>query len=125
MHEILRATSGSPLFEVTAAPYVVLDTDLCIQGVNPAYLRATGRSREELMGVFMFDAFPDNPEDAHATGVLNLGSSLERVLRRAVPHDMGVQRYDMPRTDAPDAFRRNPMLGGCGARSTPVALIIK
>lgn len=98
--------SGSPLFEVTAAPYVVLDTDLCIQGVNPAYLRATGRSRDGLTGVFMFDAFPDNPEDADATGVLNLGSSLERVLRHAAPHDMGVQRYDIPRTDAPGAFRR-------------------
>ncbi|MGW6025258.1 PAS domain-containing protein [Streptomyces sp. NPDC055099] len=106
MHEILRATSGSPLFEVTAAPYVVLDTELCIQGVNPAYLRATGRSRDELMGVFPFDAFPDNLEDADATGVLNLGSSLERVLRRAAPHDMGVQRYDIPRSDAPGVFRR-------------------
>lgn len=106
MHEILRATSGSPLFEVTAAPYVLLDTELRIQGVNPAYLNATGRSRDDLMGVFMFDAFPDNPEDANATGVRNLGSSLDRVLRRAVPDDMGVQRYDIPRSDAPGAFRR-------------------
>ncbi|MEV0522188.1 PAS domain-containing protein [Streptomyces sp. NPDC050439] len=106
MHEVLRATSGSPLFEVTAAPYAVLDTQLRIQGANPAYLRATGRSRDELMGVFVFDAFPDNPEDADATGVLNLGSSLERVLRHAAPHDMGVQRYDIPRADAPGTFLR-------------------
>ncbi|WP_158712159.1 hypothetical protein [Streptomyces rimosus] len=28
VHEVLRATSDSQLFLVTAAPYVVLDTDL-------------------------------------------------------------------------------------------------
>ncbi|WP_146075045.1 PAS domain-containing protein [Streptomyces sp. Ru73] len=95
----------SQLFEATAAPYVLLDTDLHIRGVNPAYLRATGRSREELLGSFMFDAFPDNPADATADGVRNLGASLERVLRRSTPDEMGVQRYDIPDTGRPGAFR--------------------
>ncbi|GAA0449585.1 hypothetical protein GCM10010361_12050 [Streptomyces olivaceiscleroticus] len=105
MHAVLRATCDSQLFETTAAPYVVLDTDLHIQGVNSAYLRATRRARDDLIGAFIFDAFPDNPEDATATGVRNLNSSLERVLRRGVPDEMGVQRYDIPDSDHPGRFR--------------------
>ncbi|MGI5472961.1 PAS domain-containing protein [Streptomyces sp. CA-132043] len=105
MHPVLRTTCESQLFEATAAPYVVLDRNLHIQGVNSAYLRATRRSRDELIGTFMFDAFPDNPEDATATGVRNLTRSLERVLRGGAPDEMGVQRYDIPDRDRPGTFR--------------------
>ncbi|MEW2386763.1 helix-turn-helix domain-containing protein [Streptomyces venezuelae] len=106
MHEVLRATSDSLVFEVSTAPYLVLDTDLRIRGANAAYLRATGREREELLGAYMFDAFPDNPQDAGATGVRNLTASLERVLRRGAPDDMGIQRYDIPDTRSAGAFHR-------------------
>ncbi|GAA2314205.1 PAS domain-containing protein [Streptomyces kunmingensis] len=106
MHEVLRATSSSQLFEATTAPYVVLDTHFRIQGVNPAYLAATGRTRQELLGAFMFDAFPDAPRDATATGVRNLTASLEQVLRYKSAHDMGIQRYDIPDSGVPGAFRR-------------------
>ncbi|MFD6432611.1 PAS domain-containing protein [Streptomyces venezuelae] len=90
---------------MTTAPYLLLDTDLHIRGVNPAYLRATGRAHEELTGAFLFDAFPDNPGDTGSTGVRNLTTSLERVLRRGTPHDMGIQRYDIPESRAPGGFR--------------------
>ncbi|WP_158717028.1 PAS domain-containing protein [Streptomyces rimosus] len=106
MHEVLRATSESRLFEVTTAPYVVLDTEWYIRGVNAAYLRATERSCDELIGAFMFDAFPDDPGDVTATGVRDLSASLERVLRRGTPDDMGIQRYNIPVSRAPGAFRR-------------------
>ncbi|MFH8485126.1 PAS domain-containing protein [Streptomyces longisporoflavus] len=105
MHDALRATSDSLLFNVTTAPYLLLDTDLHIRGVNPAYLRATGRSHEELMGAFLFDAFPDNPVDPASTGVRNLTASLERVMRRGTSHDMGIQRYDIPDPRDPGGFR--------------------
>ncbi|WP_372346695.1 PAS domain-containing protein [Streptomyces sp. KL116D] len=103
--KVLRATIESPLFKVTTAPYLVLDTDFYIRGVNPAYLRATGRSREELVGAFIFDAFPDNPDDPGASGVRNLTASLERVLRHGTSDDMGIQRYDIPDLHAPEIFR--------------------
>ncbi|WP_410651436.1 PAS domain-containing protein [Amycolatopsis sp. cmx-4-54] len=63
MHHVLTSTSESSLFAVTAAPYLVLDTELRIAAANPAYLRATGRAAGELAGELMFDAFPDNPAD--------------------------------------------------------------
>lgn len=85
-------------------PYLLLDTDLRIVAANTAYLRATRRHRDELTGAYMFDAFPDNPADTAATGVANLTSSFERVLRRGAVHEMGVQRYDIATADAPDRF---------------------
>ncbi len=104
MHQVLTSTSKSPLFTVTAAPYLLLDTELRIVTANPAYLRATRRDRDELTGTPMFDAFPDNPADTTATGVTNLTASLEHVLRRAAAHQMGLQRYDITTTDAPEEF---------------------
>src|SRR3954447_15248590 len=119
MHEVLRATAGSQVFAVTTAPYLLLDNDLRIQAANPAYLRATGRHPDELADTFLFDAFPDNPHDPAADGVRRLGASLERVLRLGVPHDMGVQRYDIPDPATPTAFRvkvwcpvNSPLLDG-------------
>ncbi|MFZ3599521.1 PAS domain-containing protein [Streptomyces sp. BH104] len=91
---------------MTTAPYLVLDTEWRIRGVNEAYLRATERSRDELLGAFMFDAFPDDPRDAGATGVRDLSASLERVLSRGTPDDMGIQPYNIPGPSASDTFRR-------------------
>ncbi|MET9263607.1 PAS domain-containing protein [Amycolatopsis sp. NPDC004079] len=121
MHELLRSVSGNPLFTATSSAYLLLDADLRIQAANPAYLRATGRQFDELVGSFMFDAFPDNPADTGATGVRNLGASLERVMRRGLRDDMGVQRYDIPDPAAPDRFRfktwspvNSPLLDAAG-----------
>jgi hypothetical protein len=105
MHEVLRATAGSQVFAVTTAPYLLLDNELRIQAANPAYLRATARQPDELIDTFVFDAFPDNPHDPAADGVRRLEASLLRVLRHGVPHDMGVQRYDIPDPAEPAGFR--------------------
>ncbi|MFK0259333.1 PP2C family protein-serine/threonine phosphatase [Streptomyces sp. NPDC090445] len=84
------------LFVATPSPYLVLDPGLVIVDVNEAYLQATGRSRQDLVGLYVFDAFPDNPADAHADGVRNLNASLHRVLQSRQPDTMAVQKYDIP-----------------------------
>lgn len=99
---VLDAAANSPVFAVTAAPYLLLDANLDIRAVNDAYLRATSRERDELVGAHMFDAFPDNPADAAATGVHNLQASLSRVLRDATAHQMPIQRYDIAPTGSPE-----------------------
>lgn len=73
-----------------------MDTDFTIRAANTAYLTATHRSADELINVHMFDAFPDNPEDAEADGVANLTRSLERAAHTRRRHNMWVQRYDIP-----------------------------
>ena len=56
--------------------------------------------REEILGRGIFDVFPDNPQDPSATGVRNLRTSLERVLREKVADTMAVQKYDIRRPES-------------------------
>ncbi|HUK73354.1 MAG TPA: ANTAR domain-containing protein [Streptosporangiaceae bacterium] len=93
-------------FQASDAPLLVVDTDLVIRDVNPAYLKVTARTYSELLGTPMFEAFPDNPDDPYATGVANLSASFERVFRGAHRDHMSLQRYDIPSRDAPGAFVR-------------------
>ncbi|MFF7987586.1 PP2C family protein-serine/threonine phosphatase [Streptomyces sp. NPDC007901] len=92
------------LFAATPSPYLVLGPDLVILDVNAAYCRATGRTRDDLIGQYLFDAFPDNPADPNADGVQNLSASLHRVLLAKQPDTMAVQKYDIPVPDRPGAF---------------------
>lgn len=92
------------LFASTPSPYLVLDPDLMIVCVNDAYLRATGRTKKELVGQYYFDAFPDNPAVPDADGVGNLNASLHRVLASGKPDTMALQRYDIPVAHRPGGF---------------------
>lgn len=83
------------LFESLPGLYLVLRPDLTIAAVSDAYLAATMTRREEILGRGLFDVFPDNPDDLEATGVSNLRTSLERVLRERVTDEMAIQKYDV------------------------------
>lgn len=98
MDALLASAAGSPVFTATRAPYLLLDDTLTIQAANDAYLHATARDAEEIVGRFMFDAFPDNPADPTASGTRNLAASLDMVLRRNSAHAMPIQRYDVAPT---------------------------
>ncbi|TVZ79007.1 serine phosphatase RsbU (regulator of sigma subunit) [Streptomyces sp. BK340] len=109
----VTAVSGQPavdqvdyaaLFAATPSPYLVLSPALMIVGVNQAYCRATSRTSQDLLGQYIFDAFPDNPADPQANGVRNLSASLERVLATGDPDTMAVQRYDIAVPGEPGGF---------------------
>ena len=92
----LDRLQSEPFFHAQPTPSVVLDTNLVIRAVNSAYAAAVNRPAEDLLGLEMFDAFPDNPADPDADGVANLSASFERTARHRKPHRMLVQRYDIP-----------------------------
>ncbi|MCK8778568.1 PAS domain-containing protein [Rhizobium sp. NTR19] len=52
------------LFNVSPNPYVIMDPELRIVGMNDAYLVVTNRTRQELVGRNMFEAFPSDPASA-------------------------------------------------------------
>jgi PAS domain S-box-containing protein len=85
------------LFEATPGAYLILAPDFTIIAVNDAYCRATMTVREEILGRNLFEVFPDNPDDAQATGESNLRSSLNRVLELRRPDVMAIQKYDIRR----------------------------
>ncbi|WP_437803096.1 ATP-binding protein [Sorangium sp. So ce693] len=88
------------IFEGLPGNYVVLRPDFTIIAASDAFLRAANTRREELLGRNAFDAFPDNPDERHATGTRNLRASFERVVQTGAPDSMAVQKYDIPRPEA-------------------------
>jgi PAS domain-containing protein len=94
--ERLLAPSGLDFEAILrAAPdlYLILSPELIILDASDAYLRATLITREIACGHHIFEIFPD-PEPS-ATGVSNLRSSLERVLKNKVVDIMPIQKYDI------------------------------
>jgi signal transduction histidine kinase len=88
------------LFESLPGLYIVLNPELTIVAVSDAYLAATRRARDALVGHYIFDVFPDNPGDPHTEAVRNLDASLRRVLRERTGDAMSVQKYDIERPAA-------------------------
>ncbi len=93
---------GHALFTAAPAPMLVVGVDapyFTIVDINDAYLAATLTTRDDLVGRGLFEAMPDNPKDAGATGVRNLRASIERAIATGRPDRMPVQKYDIPHPD--------------------------
>jgi PAS domain S-box-containing protein len=88
-------------FATMPSPYVVVRPDLVIVEANQAYLEATGRTREELVGHRLFDAFPESK--GTAGGMRKAKESLERVLESGKPDSM-ILHYDIPVAGRPGEF---------------------
>lgn len=50
------------LFASLPSPFMILDRDLKFVEMNDAYLATTQRRREELIGRYVFEVFPEKPE---------------------------------------------------------------
>ncbi|EWY40475.1 histidine kinase [Skermanella stibiiresistens SB22] len=85
------AVYGS-LFEASPNPYVLVSPSLTIVGCNDAYLRVTARTRADIVGRGIFDAFPGGPNEAQ------LRSSFDRVLRTKERDSIAVIPYAIAKT---------------------------
>ena len=126
----MSAASGEPpgfeadfrvLFESAPGLYLVLDPQWRIVAATDAYLAATMTVREEIVGRYLFDVFPENPDDPASSSERNMRASLERVLTLATRDVMALARHDVRRPDTPDEFEEKywsptntPVLGDDG-----------
>lgn len=85
------------LFEQAPDKYLILDRDYKIVAVSDSYLEVTMTLRDDILGHYVFDVFPENPEDPEAGGKRNLSTSLETVVKTKAPHTMALQKYDIRR----------------------------
>ncbi|MGJ9416731.1 ATP-binding protein [Massilia sp. CMS3.1] len=92
------------LFRASPYPYLVMSPDLTIVGASGAYLRSVGRSEEEIVGRYVFDAFPADPDDPDATDVSEVKASLLRALAKGEPDTTAFVRYSVP-VATPDGTR--------------------
>lgn len=94
----MNKSSGEFLNIITHLPstLLILSPDFKIVHASHSYLQATGAERHQIVGKNVFEAFPDNPNDAKADGVKNLRASLMKVLRTRTSQRMPVQKYDVP-----------------------------
>ncbi|MAM88745.1 MAG: hybrid sensor histidine kinase/response regulator [unclassified Hahellaceae] len=86
------------LFDSTPYPYLVMDRDLTIIGANSAYLRSVGREAADIVGRYVFDAFPANPDDPDSTNIAEVKASLEVAIATGRPHTTPCLRYAVPTT---------------------------
>ncbi|WP_445503541.1 PAS domain-containing protein [Microvirga sp. G4-2] len=92
----MKSINFEALFNASPNPYVLLNPSLDIMGMNEAYLHVTMRTREELVGRNMFEAFPSDPD---SEGHKQLRASFERVIAEKVPDHLPIIEYAIPLPD--------------------------
>jgi PAS domain S-box-containing protein len=88
------------LFAAMPTPCVVITRDFVIAEANPAYMEATGKNRDELIGRDLFEVFPD-PESENERKVR---ASLSQVIATGKQHTTPLQKYDVPLGGTPPKF---------------------
>ncbi|MEU0385129.1 PP2C family protein-serine/threonine phosphatase [Streptomyces chartreusis] len=121
------AIDYTAVFQALPGMVALLTPELVYADVNEEFVRVSGRSREQLVGHYLFDVFPDNPNDPASTGMRNLEASLYRVLATGERDAMALQRYDVEDPERPGEWQERywspvnaPLLGPDGK----VALIL-
>ncbi|MEU8515732.1 SpoIIE family protein phosphatase [Kitasatospora sp. NPDC048722] len=109
------------VFRALPGMVALLTPDLLYADANDDFVSLSGRTREQLIGRYLFDVFPDNPNDPAATGARNLETSLHRVLASGERDTMALQRYDVESTTRPGEWEERywspvnaPVLDGDG-----------
>jgi PAS domain S-box-containing protein len=88
-------------------PVLLLTPEFAVADVNLVFEQRTGRTRDELLGRIIFDAFPEDPEDPDATVVRNSIASLRRVLTTGEPDAQEFQKGDIEVAGSPGRFARH------------------
>jgi PAS domain S-box-containing protein len=85
------------LFEASPSLHLILDADLTIVAATDAYCRATLTVREKIVGLPLFEVFPDNPSTSDGDGERTLRASLQRALTTKKPDALTELRYAIER----------------------------
>lgn len=98
------ALSSAATSKASRVGVVLLDRDLRIRGLNQTYEVLSLRQRDEMLGEYVFDVFPDDPHDPRASGCTQLAESVETAIRTRGTDTMSVVRYDITDPKNPEIF---------------------
>ena len=107
------------VFNHTPSLVLVLDSGFKVVAQNKAHANATKSAERGLVGMNLFEAFPENPADSGADGLSLLRASLLKVLKSKAADTIGPFRYDVKGERGPYDVRwwtvtNTPILGEDG-----------
>lgn len=95
------------VFQALPGMVALLTPELVYVDVNEDFARLAGRSREELVGRYIFDAFPENPGDPAAAGRRETEESMLRVVASGERDTMALLRYDIEDSQRPGHWQEH------------------
>src|SRR5690606_24814608 len=97
---VLQAEHFRRLFDAVPGKMLVLTPrNYTIVAVTDEYAKTVNSSREAILGMPLFEAFPDDPNEPEADGTRNLKASLRKVEALLMTDVMNVQRYPVRTLD--------------------------
>ncbi|MFB8079904.1 PP2C family protein-serine/threonine phosphatase [Streptomyces sp. NPDC056013] len=95
------------VFQALPGMVALLTPELVYVDVNEDFARLAGRSREELVGRYIFDAFPEKPGDPAAAGRRETEESMLRVVASGERDTMALLRYDIEDSQRPGHWQEH------------------
>ncbi|NUP41872.1 MAG: PAS domain-containing protein, partial [Streptomyces sp.] len=95
------------VFQALPGMVALLTPELVYVDVNDDFAQLAGRSREQLLGRYIFDVFPENPNDPAAAGMRETRESMLRVVATGERDTMAVLRYDIEDAQRPGHWQEH------------------
>src|SRR5436309_11314762 len=95
------------VFQALPGMVALLTPELVYVDVNDDFAQLAGRSREQLLGRYIFDVFPENPNDPAAAGMRETRESMLRVVATGERDTMAVLRYDIEDSQRPGHWQEH------------------
>ena len=89
------------VFHALPGMVALLTPDLLYADANGDFLRLAGRTREQLLGRYIFDVFPENPNNKAAAGMRETRASMLRAVATGERDTMALLRYDIEDAERP------------------------
>lgn len=101
-----RRYRDDPMFRSLASPVLLLDQDGTVAAVNRSHLPVIGWREADLVGMNLFEAFPECPPHSEPGAAEAFRDAFERTLRTGRPQRLNALRYDVPDRRSTDRLIR-------------------
>lgn len=95
------------VFRALPGMVALLTPDLVYVDANDDFERLSGRTREQLVGRYIFDVFPENPNDPAAAGMRETRESMLRAVATGERDTMALLRYDIEDPQRPGHWEQH------------------
>ncbi|ELP64548.1 PP2C family protein-serine/threonine phosphatase [Streptomyces turgidiscabies] len=96
------------VFRALPGMVALLTPDLVYADANDDFVRLSGRTREQLIGRYIFDVFPENPNDPAVAGSMReTETSMLRTVATGERDTMALLRYDIEDPERPGHWQEH------------------